>query len=105
MENAHSNIKCSFKCNRWLSKSEEDHQIIRELPAFVQGQSPLPGKDKVVSYEKSCLVHVIKWPWLKAKAKPRCSVLRLVNFFLLSGSVYSPKWRRYHLSQPNLVPK
>ena len=81
MENAHSNIKCSFKCNRWLSKSEEDHQIIRELPAIVQGQSPIPGKDKVVSYEKSCLVRVIKLPWLKAKAKTRCSVLRLVNVF------------------------
>lgn len=42
MENARSTIKCSFKCNRWLSKSEDDHQIIRELPAIVQGKEPLP---------------------------------------------------------------
>lgn len=81
MENAHSNIKCSFKCNRWLSKSEEDHQIIRELPAIVQGQSALPGKDKVVSYEKNCLVREIQLPWLEAKAKMRRSVLRLVYVF------------------------
>ena len=44
MENARSSIKCSFKCNRWLSKNEEDHQIIRELPAIIQGKEPLPGK-------------------------------------------------------------
>ena len=43
MENARSTIKCSFKCNRWLSKSEDDHQIIRELPALIQGKEPLPG--------------------------------------------------------------
>lgn len=43
MENVKSSIKCSYKCNRWLSKSEDDHQIIRELPANIQGKEPLPG--------------------------------------------------------------
>lgn len=42
MENVKSSIKCSYKCNRWLSKSEDDHQIIRELPAIIQGKEPLP---------------------------------------------------------------
>ena len=43
MENTRSSIKCSFKCNRWLSKTEDDHQIIRELPAVIQGKEPLSG--------------------------------------------------------------
>lgn len=47
MENAKSSIKCSYKCNRWLSKSEEDHQIIRELPAIIQGKEPLPGNGQL----------------------------------------------------------
>lgn len=48
MENTRSSIKCSFKCNRWLSKSEDDHQIIRELPAVIQGKEPLPGNKAVI---------------------------------------------------------
>lgn len=49
MENAKSSIKCSYKCNRWLSKSEDDHQIIRELPAIIQGKEPLPGNEELTS--------------------------------------------------------
>ena len=47
MENVRSNIKCSFKCNRWLSTSEDDQQVIRELPAIIQGKEPLPGNDEI----------------------------------------------------------
>lgn len=57
MENAKSSIKCSYKCNRWLSKSEDDHQIIRELPAVIQGKEPLPGNNNkwIVSYLQTTL--------------------------------------------------
>ena len=44
MEHGRTKDKFSFKCERWLSKSEDDHQIIRELPAVGKGVDPLPGK-------------------------------------------------------------
>ena len=44
MESPKSNKKFSFKCGRWLSKSEEDQEIIRELPAVGQGIEPLEGE-------------------------------------------------------------
>ncbi|KAK3743623.1 hypothetical protein QZH41_017697 [Actinostola sp. cb2023] len=37
-----SGSKYSFKCDRWLSKDEDDHQIIRELPAIGPNVEPLP---------------------------------------------------------------
>lgn len=45
MQHTNSNTKYSFKCDRWLSKDEDDHQIIRELPAFGPDIEPLPGND------------------------------------------------------------
>jgi len=43
MQHAKSKDKYSFKCDRWLSKDEDDHQIIRELPASGPDIEPLPG--------------------------------------------------------------
>jgi lipoxygenase homology domain-containing protein 1 len=37
MENIHTKAKYYFVCNRWLAKDEDDHQIVRELPAEGDG--------------------------------------------------------------------
>ena len=37
--------KYLFECGRWLSNSEDDGQIVRELPAKGKGIDPLPGKN------------------------------------------------------------
>ena len=43
MENLKNNKRYIFRCGRWLSKSEDDKQIIRELPAEGPGiKRPLP---------------------------------------------------------------
>ena len=41
-----STKKCyTFPCNRWLAKSEDDGEIVRELPAEGDGiKKPLPCK-------------------------------------------------------------
>jgi hypothetical protein len=43
MENLKTNQRYIFHCGRWLSKTYEDKQIIRELPAEGPGiKRPLP---------------------------------------------------------------
>ena len=43
MENLKTNKRYLFRCGRWLSKDDDDKQIIRELPAEGPGISkPLP---------------------------------------------------------------
>lgn len=43
MENLKTRKRYLFRCGRWLSKSDEDKQIIRELPAEGPGiKKPLP---------------------------------------------------------------
>jgi hypothetical protein len=43
MENLNTKKRYVFPCGRWLSKKEDDKQIIRELPASGPGISkPLP---------------------------------------------------------------
>lgn len=43
MENLKTNKRYTFRCGRWLSKMEDDKQIIRELPAEGSGiLRPLP---------------------------------------------------------------
>ena len=48
-ENMITKEKYLFRCNRWLAKDEDDHEIIRELPAEGKHISPLP----IVQYEVS----------------------------------------------------
>jgi hypothetical protein len=43
MENLKTNKRYIFHCGRWLSKKEDDKQIVRELPAEGPGiKRPLP---------------------------------------------------------------
>ncbi len=43
MENLNTKERYIFRCGRWLSKKEDDKQIIRELPAEGPGiPRPLP---------------------------------------------------------------
>jgi len=43
MENMKTKKRYIFRCGRWLSKKEDDKQIIRELPAEGPGiKKPLP---------------------------------------------------------------
>lgn len=43
MENLNTKQRYLFRCGRWLSKKDDDKQIIRELPAEGPGISrPLP---------------------------------------------------------------
>lgn len=43
MENLLTRDRYVFRCGRWLSKNEDDKQIIRELPADGPGiEKPLP---------------------------------------------------------------
>lgn len=43
MENLKTNKRYIFRCGRWLSKKDDDKQIIRELPAEGPGiKRPLP---------------------------------------------------------------
>ncbi len=43
MENMKTHKRYIFRCGRWLSKKEDDKQIIRELPAEGPGiKKPLP---------------------------------------------------------------
>ena len=43
MENLVTNERYKFVCGRWLSKKDDDKQIIRELPAEGPGiKKPLP---------------------------------------------------------------
>jgi lipoxygenase homology domain-containing protein 1 len=42
MENLKTNKRYLFRCGRWLSKTDDDKQIIRELPAEGPGiKNPL----------------------------------------------------------------
>eukprot|EP00794_Sanderia_malayensis_P016965 gene16965-18674_t len=51
LENIRTGKKYTFNCGRWLSTSEDDGQIMRELPAEGSGIKPLP----VVKYPISVL--------------------------------------------------
>jgi len=43
MENLKTNKRYNFPCGRWLSKTDDDKQTIRELPAEGPGiKKPLP---------------------------------------------------------------
>jgi hypothetical protein len=51
LENINTKEKYFFICNRWLAKDEEDHQVVRELPAEGDGiKKPLP----IVNYLIEC---------------------------------------------------
>ena len=43
MRNLNTDNVTTFKCNRWLSKTEEDGQLVRELPAEVGGKKVIQG--------------------------------------------------------------
>ena len=38
-----SGEELNFKVNRWMSRSEDDRDVWRELPVVRKGQKPLPG--------------------------------------------------------------
>ena len=70
MENMATKKKYLFKCGRWLATDEEDHEIVREIPA--EGESirkPEPrkiqecGKNATlkISHQLDCLLH---WWWV-----------------------------------------
>jgi hypothetical protein len=43
MENLNTHHRSIFPCGRWLSKTDDDKQIVRELPAQDPGiKKPLP---------------------------------------------------------------
>jgi hypothetical protein len=44
MQSMGSKTRYSFPCGRWLADSEDDKEIVRELPATGPGiKKPLPG--------------------------------------------------------------
>ena len=44
MRNLLSDKVAVFKCNQWLSKSHEDGQLVRELPAEIEGKKVTEGR-------------------------------------------------------------
>ena len=51
-----------FKCKRWLSRDEDDHEICRELPAIRPGEQVLPGKQSVPNKTHSAAVINLTFP-------------------------------------------
>ena len=47
VEDSHMGQKFVFPCNRWLSKSEDDKQIVRELSCANVGAHGAGAKDKI----------------------------------------------------------
>ena len=45
MRNMETNGVTLFKCNQWLSKTQEDGKLVRELPAYVEGEETLASKE------------------------------------------------------------
>ena len=48
MKNLITDDLLSFKVNRWLSRSQEDSDVWRELPVVWPGEDPLPGQCQFV---------------------------------------------------------
>ena len=44
MQDAHTGEELIFKCQRWLSRDEEDGEICRELPAVRDAEPILPSE-------------------------------------------------------------
>ena len=44
MKDVHTDEQLTFKCRRWMSRDEDDHEICRELPAVRDGEPSLPSK-------------------------------------------------------------
>ena len=48
MKDIHTDEQLTFKCRRWLSRDEDDHEICRELPAVRDGEPSLPSKSRAI---------------------------------------------------------
>lgn len=44
LKDLHTNEELTFKCDRWLSRDEDDHEICRELPVMRDNEPVLPGR-------------------------------------------------------------
>ena len=51
MQDLNTKTSLKFMFNRWLSTSEDDWDIMRELPAVRPGEDILPGKCNAVSFQ------------------------------------------------------
>ena len=79
VEDSAAKQKYMFPCNRWLSKSDDDKLICRELTC---ANIPSPGvKDKVSEYKDSPLEIVI---------------VHLIKYFLSCETYVTPVYRVQH---------
>ena len=86
VEDSAAKQKYMFPCNRWLSKSDDDKLICRELTC---ANIPSPGvKDKVSEYKDSPL---------------EIMILHLIKYFLSCETYVTPVYRVQHTGHLFLV--